>query len=196
MVDQQDTMSSTALVVMDYQRAVVQMLPQDMRAAVLANTAALLAWSRQAGIPRIFVTVGMRAGYPEVSGRNRIFSRLKAASLLQADDPQTAMHPDALPLPDEPMVVKRRVGAFSGTDLEGLLRAMNVRQLVLAGLLTSGVVLSTVRAAADLDFSIVVVDDACADSDPDVHALLMQKVFPKQATVVKAADLIERGVVV
>ena len=43
---------------------------------------------------------------------------------------------------------------------------------------TSGVILSTVRLAADLDYHVIVVEDGCADRDPDVHTLLMEKVFP------------------
>jgi nicotinamidase-related amidase len=55
---------------------------------------------------------------------------------------------------------------------------------------TSGVILSTVRLAADLDYHVIVVEDGCADRDPEVHQLLMAKVFPRQATVVSAAELV------
>ena len=55
---------------------------------------------------------------------------------------------------------------------------------------TSGVILSTVRLAADLDYHVIVVEDGCADRDPDVHTLLMEKVFPRQATVVSAAEMV------
>ena len=69
------------------------------------------------------------------------------------------------------MVTKRRVGAFSTTDLETILRAKNINKLVLFGISTSGVVLSTVRWAADMDYSLAVVSDACADRDPEVEPL-------------------------
>jgi nicotinamidase-related amidase len=55
-----------------------------------------------------------------------------------------------------------------------------------ASLATSGVVLSTIRHAADADYKIVVVEDCCADRDPEVHRVLAEKVFVRQATVVKA----------
>lgn len=64
-----------------------------------------------------------------------------------------------------------------------ILRALGVTRLVLAGIATSGVVLSTVRQAADLDFELVVLSDACADTDPEVHRILLDKVFPRQARV-------------
>ena len=65
-----------------------------------------------------------------------------------------------------------------------------VANLVLAGISTSGVVLSTVRAAADLDFGLTVLADACTDGDPEVHRVLTEKVFPRQADVVTAEEWI------
>jgi len=64
-----------------------------------------------------------------------------------------------------------------------VLRALDARSLVLTGIATSGVVLSTLRQAADLDFGLTVLEDACADRDLDVHRILMDKVFPRQAAV-------------
>src|ERR1044071_743246 len=49
-----------------------------------------------------------------------------------------------------------------------------------AELPTSGVVLSTLREAADRDFGLTVLADACLDNDPEVHRVLTEKVFPAQ----------------
>ncbi|VVB94389.1 Peroxyureidoacrylate/ureidoacrylate amidohydrolase RutB [uncultured archaeon] len=87
-------------------------------------------------------------------------------------------HPAITPEGDDVVVVKRRVSAFSGSDLEIILRAKNIRHLVLAGIATSGVVLSTIREAADKDFQLTVLSDLCADTDPEVHSVLINKVFP------------------
>ena len=87
-------------------------------------------------------------------------------------------------------VTKRRVGAFSTTDLETVLRARNINMIVLCGISTSGVVLSTVRWAADMDYSIVVLSDVCADRDPEVQRVLMDKVFPWQATIVTSSEFL------
>jgi nicotinamidase-related amidase len=43
------------------------------------------------------------------------------------------------------------------------------------------------RQAADLDFELTVLHDACADADPEVHRVLVDKVFPRQADVVDVA---------
>lgn len=86
------------------------------------------------------------------------------------------------------MVTKRRVSAFTGSDLQVLLRALEVGTLVLTGIATSGVVLSTLRQAADLDYQLVVLSDGCLDAEPEVHRVLTEKIFPRQADVRLIAD--------
>jgi nicotinamidase-related amidase len=65
-----------------------------------------------------------------------------------------------------------------------------VEHLILTGIATSGVVLSTVRQAADADYRLTVVGDCCLDSDAEVHSVLIGKVFPRQATVTTAEAMI------
>ena len=136
----------------------------------------------------IHVVVAFRPGHPEVSPRNPLFSALKANGMLVAGSEGAAIHPAAAARQGEPIVVKHRITPFVGTDLETLLRASCIDTLVLAGVSTSGVVLSTVRHAGDLDYRLVVVHDCCADPDPEVHAMLLDMVIAKQAAVVTMAE--------
>ena len=85
------------------------------------------------------------------------------------------------------MVTKRRVSAFSGSDLEVVLRAQDISHLALCGIATSGVVLSTLREAADKDYQLTVLADCCVDSDEEVQRVLLTKVFPRQAEVIEVA---------
>jgi nicotinamidase-related amidase len=85
-------------------------------------------------------------------------------------------------------VVKHRISPFVGTDVETLLRANGINTLGLAGVPTSGVVLSAVCQAADLDYRLVVVRDCCADPDAEVHAMLLDTVIAKRAAVVTTAE--------
>jgi nicotinamidase-related amidase len=80
------------------------------------------------------------------------------------------------------------VSAFSGSDLDVILRAHEIEALVLAGIATSGVVLSTLRQAADLDFALAVLADGCADADEEVHRVLLEKVFPRHAQVLAVSE--------
>ncbi len=83
------------------------------------------------------------------------------------------------------------MSAFAGTDLEMILRANDIETLIVFGIATSGVVLSTVRHASDADYRLVVIKDCCADMDAEVHACLIDKVFPRQATVLSASEFLE-----
>ena len=92
------------------------------------------------------------------------------------------------------MVYKQRVGAFSENHLHLILRSRGIENLVFFGISTSGITLSTLRRAFDLDFRCVVLKDACFDADPEVHRVLTEKIFPAQATVLTVdAFIAEQG---
>jgi nicotinamidase-related amidase len=181
--------SRPVLLLLDFQHGIVESLgaPSVVDAAGRAAKAA-----RAAGIPVMFVRVAFRPGYPEVAASNQSFSAAsQAGDAYTQDHPATQVHAALTPQPGEPVVVKRRVSAFTGSDLEVLLRAAGADTLVLAGISTSGVVLSTLRQAADLDYRLVVLEDACADRDDEVHRVLTGKVFPKQGVVTSTDEWIE-----
>ncbi|WNI18199.1 cysteine hydrolase family protein [Actinacidiphila sp. ITFR-21] len=178
--------SGTALLLMDFQQGIVDRLGDP---AVLEAAAHALEAARAAGAPVVHVRVAFRPGYPEVSADNRSFAAIATgAGDFTESSPQTRVHAALAPGGGEPVVVKRRVSAFTGSDLEVVLRARGVRTLALAGIATSGVVLSTLREAADRDFRLAVLSDACADGDPEVHRVLLGKVFPRQAEVLTVAQ--------
>jgi nicotinamidase-related amidase len=91
-------------------------------------------------------------------------------------------------IPDT-VVTKTRVGAFSTTDLADQLAARGIDTVVLSGIATSGVVLSTIRDAADHDYRLFVLADCCGDRDEEVHRLLLDRVFVRQADTIESADL-------
>ncbi|MBI4191358.1 MAG: cysteine hydrolase [Betaproteobacteria bacterium] len=155
--------------------------------AVVERAASVVRGARRAGIPIIYVVVRFREGYPEVLPEllHRFSGRLLEGT------PGADIHPAVAPLPGDVVVTKRRTGPFSTTDLEAVLRAKGITTLVVMGVITGGCVLSTVRWAADVDYRLIVVSDGCADPDPDVHRVLVEKVFPRQATVMTAQDFLE-----
>ncbi|WP_132049345.1 isochorismatase family cysteine hydrolase [Curtobacterium sp. PhB136] len=174
---------STALLVMDYQNSIVDRLGTE---EVLAAATAAVSAARERGIPVVFVRVAFRPGAPEAAPTNKMFGRMRERIAYQTPG-STQIH-SAFGVGDDDIVVtKLRVSAFAGSDLEVLLRGLEVRDLVLAGIATSGVVLSTLRQAADLDFGLTVLADACSDGDPEVHRVLLEKVFPRQAEVTTTA---------
>ncbi|MDB5158894.1 MAG: isochorismatase [Mucilaginibacter sp.] len=175
-----------ALLVMDMQAGIVAMLPDS--AVILSNVAKAIAIAREKNIPVIYVVVGFREGSPEISMNNKgfaasreIFAGVDMAQFMK-------VHDDLKPQASEVTVAKRRVSAFTGSDLEVILRAYGIQHMVLTGIATSGVVLSTVREASDKDYRLTVLADCCADGDAEVHRVLTEKVFPRQADVLTVAD--------
>jgi len=166
---------------MDVQQAIVDRFPDDD--SYLPRLSGAIAAARAAGIVIIYVTVGFRPGYPEISDRNKSFAAIAGSGRFSDADPGSRIHRAVAPEPADVIVVKKRVSAFAGSDLDVVLRGLGVDSLVLTGIATSGVVLSTVRQAADLDYQLTVLADGCLDSDPEVHRVLTSKVFPRQADV-------------
>lgn len=176
--------NGTALLVMDMQASIVGMLPQG--AGIVDEVKKAIVAARLKNIPVIYVVVGFRHDMPEVSPRNKSFAaskqRFEAAGINMDDF--AAIHPGVAPAAGDIVVTKRRVSAFTGSDLEVILRAWDIKHLVLAGIATGGVVLSTVREAADKDYQLTVLSDCCADPDEEVHRVLTTKILNRQADVI------------
>ena len=178
----------TALLVMDLMRRIVGRYADAGGDALVGRLQQAVATARGAGFPVIFVRVAFREGYPEVSPRNKSFGALAHMGGLADGDEGTEIVPALAPEPGDITVLKRRVSAFTGSDLEVVLRARGLTTLVLTGIATSGVVLSTLREAADRDYRLIVLSDGCLDADPEVHRVLVDKVFPRQADVMTIAE--------
>jgi nicotinamidase-related amidase len=172
-----DTTSNTALLVMDVQPGIADRVSD--KDAYLARAVTAVDHAHARGVRVVYVVVSFRPGAPEASD----FFRQFAGRMVD-------VQPVLQPAEGDVVVVKKRISAFAGSDLEVLLRANDIRHLVLCGIATSGVVLSTLREAADKDYQLTVLSDLCADMDPEVHRVLLEKVFARQATVITAAEWI------
>jgi nicotinamidase-related amidase len=173
---------AAALMVMDVQNGIVERFAKpDL--AVLSPIQTALDAARAHHMHVIFIRVALRPGYPDVNPNNRGFSAIKQHGGMSELDPGTQVWDGVRPREDEVVVVKRRVSAFAGSGLEVVLRSQQIDHLILTGIATSGVVLSTLREAADQDYQLTVLSDACLDGDAEVHRVLMEKVFPRQAEV-------------
>jgi nicotinamidase-related amidase len=185
--------ATAALLVMDLQPGIIGRIAGSEGDALMARTADAIATVRAAG---------GRVGYVRVAFEDADHDDVPAyssfAALGASADMRAAMHAEAAatqvddrvaPHAGDIVVRKTRVGPFTTTDLHEQLTAAGVTTLILAGLSTSGVVLSTVRQAADLDYRIVVLADCVADNKPDVHSVLLEHVFPRQGDVIQSKDL-------
>lgn len=174
-------MKNTALLVMDVQTRIVGMITDSQ--LLIKNLKKAIDFAHKKDIPVIYITVNFRPDFPEISDNNKSFSTIKKNMAAFSDPKAMNIYDKIKPLKKDIVVVKKRVSAFTGSDLEVVLRSLGITHLVLTGIATSGVVLSTVREAADKDYKLTVLSDSCADADEEVHRVLLTKVFPRQADV-------------
>ena len=158
-----------AVVIMDFQNGIINSVARDAQGTV-ARAASVLSAARGAGIPVMYVQ--------HRGGR------------FEADSPDAQIHSGVAPAEGDRVIAKTKAGSFSTTGLDVALREMGRDTLILMGVATSGCVLSTVRWGADINYRLVVVKDACDDADPEVHRMLTEKLFPRQATVLTAEELV------
>ena len=186
----QNNTTHTALLVMDMQSTILQSLSNA--SAVTASVSKTITFARNNNIPVIYCVVAFREGFPEISNNNKSFTAARSRFADISMEAMMQIATSVAPAAGEVVVIKKRISAFTGSDLEVILRSMEIRHLVLTGVATSGVVLSTTREAADKDYQITILSDACADSDEEVHRVLMTKIFPRQAEVMSVEGWTKR----
>lgn len=144
------------------------------RAAVIDRAGRLMSGARALRVPVVSVRVAFRPDYADVVQNAPIFRAVVAQGAM-AEGSWGAGFLDGLgPEPGEFVVTHNRIGAFHGSALGDVLRAIGADHLVIAGVATTSVVLTTVGQAADLGFRVTVAADACAAARADLHDAALQ----------------------
>jgi nicotinamidase-related amidase len=187
--------SKTALLFLDLQNMTRMRTnaPDELytRAASLATAA------RSKGILVAHVRVAVdEEEFKALPPTNLAFSAIKADATYRAavhpDSPGTQFVEAVKPHEGDFVTRKVRYGMFltaPSKEFHDECVKRGIDTLIIGGLVTSGAVLSAVRQAADLDYAMIVVEDVCLDRDEEVHRVLMEKVFPVQAQVLKAEEV-------
>ena len=175
---------NTALLIMDVQVHFLDLIPENT--SLVNSINASIDAAHAVNMPVIYVVAGFRKDYIDASD-SKMLAGVKQLGF-NLENPQ--VHPLIVKQPDDIVVTKKRAGAFSGSDLLVILRALKVERLVLCGIETGGVVLTTATEAADMDYQVSVLSDCCVDRDPEVHKLLVDKVLSKYTTVFTSKEWI------
>lgn len=181
-----------AVLIMDYQKKQIQNQPEQKRDILIKKARKVLATARRLKLPIIHVEVRSRQGPPEFKPWDITRRQHSGNEDLGEREDIFKIHQEVQPVSGEPVVTKRRIGPFSTTNLFDTLLDLRVEQIVLLGISTGGVVLSVVRWAADIDYQIFVLADACSDADEEVHQVLVEKVFPRQAVVTTCDEFLQK----
>ncbi|MFE5136336.1 cysteine hydrolase family protein [Streptomyces fagopyri] len=180
----------TALLAMDFQNGIVPLAPESD--ALVERVRGAIADVRAAGGTIGYVRVAFTEDdWTRVPEANKAFTAVAAAKMLHHEDPATRIDERITPQDGDIVVRKIRFGSGSTTDLHQQLSDRGIDTLVLTGISTSGVVLSTLIDAADRDYRVVVLADGVADPDPETHRVLLDNVFPTRAHILDIAGLRE-----
>lgn len=177
----------TAVLAMDCQSGLVSVYAKSQDDFIMRASSVLRA-ARALGMLVVHVQVGFRPGLPEMSSRNKLLGAIKSSKQHQEffQGSSGAIHPALGPEAADIIVTKHRVSAFVGTDLEMILGTNEIDSIVLFGIATSGVVLSTLLEASDKDYRLTVIADCCADRDTELHKTLIDRLFPARGDVINA----------
>jgi nicotinamidase-related amidase len=183
-------LTHTALLVMDFQPAILALLPESDREALLGRMEKVIADVRAWGGAIAHVRAGFtEADWAAIPPANRSFAPVAQHRLMHHASPDTAIHERLAPREGDIIVRKVRYGGLSTTDLDQRLRERGVTTLIITGVSTSGVVLSTVLDAADRDYRLYVLSDGVADPNLEAHDVLLHQVLPSRAHILDAAEL-------
>ncbi|MGW6600013.1 cysteine hydrolase family protein [Streptomyces sp. NPDC055036] len=180
----------TALLAMDLQNGIVASIADSD--ALVERVKGAIADVRAAGGTIGYVRVAFTEDdWSAIPATNKTFSSVVGAQMFHHEHDTTQIEERITPKDGDIVVRKTRFGGISTTDLHEQLRERGIETLILSGISTSGVVLSTLMDAADRDYQVYVLTDGVADHDPEVDRVLVEKVFPSRAHLIDTAQLTE-----
>jgi nicotinamidase-related amidase len=99
--------------------------------------------------------------------------------------------PEVAPKGDELIINKTASGVFNATNIEYILRNMEIDSLYVCGVYTNECVSTTVRDACDRGFYTTLVRDACATVTPELHNATIETIRDRYARVMTADEVVK-----
>lgn len=155
---------------------------------VIEKANQVIEWARAHQALIIQVKVAFSSNYRECPRHSPLFGQLPQHGALQLGTWGTEFHEQLDVRPEDSVVVKHRVNAFYGTNLEVILRAQEIDTVVIIGTATNMAVEATARDAHDRDYQVMVVADACETAEQAQHEAALNS-MARFTRVVQAAEL-------
>lgn len=169
-----------ALVIMHYQVDVFAILFGEQRSPLLDKCNALIRRWRVTGRPLLFPNFFLGEEYEHASKSNRLISSIVPTGRFRTALPMSGLEIER----DDLFYACPRASVFYGTTLDADLRTRGISTLVMAGISSTGVVLSSITWASDADYDVRLVRDCCYDPDQDAHEALFRTGFGGRVQVV------------
>lgn len=148
---------------------------------------------RTAGATIAFVNLGFDdAEAAAVPVTHPMLAALVGSGMMRSGSPEAGNPPALSPHDGDVVVRNTRFGAFSTSSLDAELKSRGIRTLVLAGVATGAVVLTTALEASDRDYEVIVVENLVADPDPSVQTTVLQGIVPRIGRVVSSGSVAAR----
>ncbi len=155
---------------------------------IIENINKINSWGRQKGYFIIHIKVGFHHHYLDGSTKSPIFSNAKNKHALDLNQ-WGGQFCDSLQIKeDDIIIIKHRVSAFYGTDLDLILHANHIEKLILTGVATNNALELSAREAHDRDYEVTIVEDAteCANDEEKKTSL---KFLLRIAKIISMKDL-------
>ena len=175
-----DYIRSAALIIMHYQVDVFSILFGEQPSPLLQKCNELIRRWRVTGRPVFLPNFFLGENYEHASADNRLISSIVPTGKFRSALPMKGLAAER----DDIFYACPRASVFHGTTLDADLRARDIKTLVMAGISTTGVVLSSVTWASDADYDVRLVRDCCYDPDQVAHEALFRTGFGGRVQVV------------
>ncbi len=136
---------------------------------VLGQAAKLLDAARRSGAAVVYTRVAWQPGYPDLVVNSPLLGMVAQFGALVEGSAKAEIVPQLTPQDGDVVLTHQRVGGFSASQLDVILRSRGVDTLLFAGVATNASVESTARQASDLGYRTIIVADACSAADPGAH---------------------------
>lgn len=154
----------------------------------IENANKVVEFARINKLSNIFVKVAFSSDYRELSPNNNFFIKAKEAKAFQVDTWGTEFHEKLDVRDEDTVIIKHRVNALYATKLECILRAQNVKTLIVTGVATDLAVQTLVRDAVDRDFKVIICKDACMTTSNDLQESVLES-LSKIAKIITTENL-------
>jgi nicotinamidase-related amidase len=147
----------------------LQEYDQRVKKAV-KNAQKILDACRKKGYDVMHVKLGAQTNNPKHTAKiNR-----KADFIVPMDAEKGEFFEEVKPKEGELIFPKTNGGAFTGTNLDFVLRNMDIQSLIVMGFLTDQCVLATTIDAGDIGYDVLLVEDACTGTTTENHEAVLR----------------------